>query len=172
MKINIRNYFMLLLGLVAILFTACGNDTTDSDESMIQNSYTIDADGDFGEDVTVSKIKSLVCQAYSVQSIGNNIFLTGNAIACDAKIRDIANETVIDINNKFTEEVTGIRTQTLNQIKDVYDKFLLDLLLDNNTNELIEIVKHTLNTNDQVATDYVNQQRMTLLENIDKNRKK
>lgn len=101
MKINIRNYFMLLLGLVAILFTACGNDTTDSDESMIQNSYTIDADGDFGEDVTVSKIKSLVCQAYSVQSIGNNIFLTGNAIACDAKIRDIANETVIDINNKI-----------------------------------------------------------------------
>ena len=81
-------------------------------------------------------------------------------------------EKIIDINNKFTEEVTGIRTQTLNQIKDVYDKFLLDLLLDNNTNELIEIVKHTLNTNDQVATDYVNQQRMTLLENIDKNRKK
>ena len=81
-------------------------------------------------------------------------------------------DKVIDINNKFTEEVTGIRTQTLNQIKDVYDKFLLDLLLDNNTNELIEIVKHTLNTNDQVATDYVNQQRMTLLENIDKNRKK
>ena len=81
-------------------------------------------------------------------------------------------DKVIDINNKFTEEVTGIRTQTLKQIKDVYDKFLLDLLLDNNTNELIEIVKHTLNTNDQVATDYVNQQRMTLLENIDKNRKK
>ena len=81
-------------------------------------------------------------------------------------------EKVIDINNKFTEEVTGIRTQTLSQIKDVYDKFLLDLLLDNNTNELIEIVKHTLNTNDQVATDYVNQQRVTLLENIDKNRKK
>ena len=81
-------------------------------------------------------------------------------------------DKVIDIKNKFTEEVTGIRTQTLNQIKDVYDKFLLDLLLDNNTNELIEIVKHTLNTNDQVATDYVNQQRMTLLENIDKNRKK
>ena len=81
-------------------------------------------------------------------------------------------DKVIDINNKFTEEVTGIRTQTLSQIKDVYDKFLLDLLLDNNTNELIEIVKHTLNTNDQVATDYVNQQRVTLLENIDKNRKK
>ena len=81
-------------------------------------------------------------------------------------------EKVIDINNKFTEEVTGIRTQALNQIKDMYSKFLLDLLLDNNTNDLIDIVKHTLNTNDQVATDYVNQQRMTLLENIDKNRKK
>ena len=77
-------------------------------------------------------------------------------------------EKVIDINNKFTEEVTGIRTQSLNQIKDMYGKFLLDLLLDNNTNDLIDIVKHTLNTNDQVATDYVNQQRMTLLENIDK----
>ena len=86
------------------------------------------------------------------------------------EIRSI--DKVIDKNNKFTEEVTGIRTQTLSQIKDVYDKLLLDLLLDNNTNELIEIVKHTLNTNDQVATDYVNQQRMTLLENIDKNRKK
>ena len=81
-------------------------------------------------------------------------------------------DKVIDINNKFTEEVTGIRTQALNQIKDMYGKFLLDLLLDNNTNDLIDIVKHTLNTNDQVATDYVNQQRMTLLENIDKNRKK
>ena len=81
-------------------------------------------------------------------------------------------EKVIDINNKFTEEVTGIRTQALNQIKDMYGKFLLDLLLDNNTNDLIDIVKHTLNTNDQVATDYVNQQRVTLLENIDKNRKK
>ena len=81
-------------------------------------------------------------------------------------------EKVIDINDKFSEDITGVKTQTLNQIKDVYGKFLLDLLLDNNTNELIEIVKHTLNTNDQVATDYVNQQRMTLLENIDKNRKK
>ena len=81
-------------------------------------------------------------------------------------------DKVIDINNKFTEEVTGIRTQTLNQIKDMYGKLLLDLLLDNNTNDLIDIVKHTLNTNDQVATDYVNQQRVTLLENIDKNRKK
>ena len=81
-------------------------------------------------------------------------------------------DKVIDINNKFTEEVTGIRTQTLNQIKDVYGKFLLDLLLDNNTDMLKEIVKNTLSTNDQVATDYVNQQRMTLLENIDKNRKK
>ena len=81
-------------------------------------------------------------------------------------------DKIIDINDKFTEEITGVRTQSLKQIKDMYGKFLLDLLLDNNTNELIEIVKHTLNTNDQVATDYVNQQRMTLLENIDKNRKK
>ena len=81
-------------------------------------------------------------------------------------------EKVIDINDKFSEDITGVKTQTLNQIKDVYGKFLLDLLLDNNTDELREVVKQTLNTNDQVATDYVNQQRMTLLENIDKNRKK
>ena len=81
-------------------------------------------------------------------------------------------DKVIDINNKFTEEVTGIRTQTLSQIKDVYDKFLLDLLLDNNTDELREVVKQTLNTNDQVATDYINQRRITMLENIDRNKKK
>ena len=81
-------------------------------------------------------------------------------------------EKVIDINDKFSEDITGVKTQTLNQIKDVYGKFLLDLLLDNNTDMLKEIVKNTLSTNDQVATDYVNQQRMTLLENIDKNRKK
>ena len=81
-------------------------------------------------------------------------------------------EKVIDINDKFSEDITGVKTQTLNQIKDVYGKFLLDLLLDNNTDMLKEIVKSTLSTNDQVATDYVNQQRMTLLENIDKNRKK
>ena len=81
-------------------------------------------------------------------------------------------EKVIDINDKFSEYITGVKTQTLNQIKDVYGKFLLDLLLDNNTDMLKEIVKNTLSTNDQIATDYVNQQRMTLLENIDKNRKK
>ena len=81
-------------------------------------------------------------------------------------------EKVIDINDKFSEDITGVKTQTLSQIKDVYGKFLLDLLLDNNTDMLKEIVKNTLSTNDQVATDYVNQQRMTLLENIDKNRKK
>lgn len=81
-------------------------------------------------------------------------------------------DKIIDINNKFTEEITGVRTQSLSQIKDIYDKFLLDLLLDNNTNELIEVVKHTLNTNDQVATDYINQRRITMLENIDKNKKK
>ena len=81
-------------------------------------------------------------------------------------------DKIIDINDKFSEDITGVKTQTLNQIKDVYGKFLLDLLLDNNTDMLKEIVKNTLSTNDQVATDYVNQQRMTLLENIDKNRKK
>ena len=81
-------------------------------------------------------------------------------------------DKVIDINNKFTEEVTGIRTQALNQIKDMYGKFLLDLLLDNNTDELREAVKQTLNTNDQVATDYINQRRITMLENIDRNKKK
>ena len=81
-------------------------------------------------------------------------------------------EKVIDINDKFSENITGVKTQTLNQIKDVYGKFLLDLLLDNNTDELREVVKQTLNTNDQVATDYINQRRITMLENIDKNRKK
>lgn len=81
-------------------------------------------------------------------------------------------DKIIDINNKFTEEITGVRTQSLSQIKDIYDKFLLDLLLDNNTNELIEVVKQTLNTNDQVATDYINQRRVTMLENIDRNKKK
>ena len=81
-------------------------------------------------------------------------------------------EKVIDINDKFSEDITGVKTQTLNQIKDVYGKFLLDLLLDNNTDMLKKKKKNTLSTNDQVATDYVNQQRMTLLENIDKNRKK
>ena len=81
-------------------------------------------------------------------------------------------DKIIDINNKFTEEITGVRTQSLSQIKDVYDKFLLDLLLDNNTDELREVVKQTLNTNDQVATDYINQRRVTMLENIDRNKKK
>lgn len=81
-------------------------------------------------------------------------------------------DKIIDINDKFTEEITGVRTQSLSQIKDVYDKFLLDLLLDNNTDELREVVKQTLNTNDQVATDYINQRRITMLENIDRNKKK
>lgn len=102
-NIKIRNYFMLLLCLVATLFTACGNDTTDDEEPMSQNSYNIVIDGDFGEDKTVDKIINLVCQAYSVQSIGNNIFLTGNAVTCDAKIRDIANKTIIDINKRIDD---------------------------------------------------------------------
>ena len=81
-------------------------------------------------------------------------------------------DKIIDINDKFTEEITGVRTQSLKQIKDMYGKFLLDLLLDNNTDELREVVKQTLNTNDQVATDYINQRRVTMLENIDRNKKK
>ena len=81
-------------------------------------------------------------------------------------------DKIIDINDKFTEEITGVRTQSLKQIKDMYGKFLLDLLLDNNTDELREAVKQTLNTNDQVATDYINQRRITMLENIDRNKKK
>lgn len=81
-------------------------------------------------------------------------------------------DKIIDINDKFTEEITGVRTQSLKQIKDIYGKFLLDLLLDNNTDELREVVKQTLNTNDQVATDYINQRRITMLENIDRNKKK
>lgn len=103
MRNIIRNYFVLLFCMVVTLFTSCSKDSANDEEIMLQNSYSIVVDGNFGEDVTVNKIENLVCQAYNVQSINSNIFLEGKAITCDAKIRDLANKTINEINKKINE---------------------------------------------------------------------
>lgn len=103
MKNIIRNYFVLLFCVVVTLFTSCSKDSTNDEEIMLQNSYSIVVEGNYGEDVTVNTIKNLVCQAYNVQSISSNIFLEGKTIKCDAKIRDVANKTINEINKKINE---------------------------------------------------------------------
>ena len=79
---------------------------------------------------------------------------------------------LIDINDAFDESITGVNTRTLRDILVVYRDFIPDLILGENIDAMVESTKLVLNTTDQVAQDFIDQKRTTLLENVDKNEKK
>ena len=54
----------------------------------------------------------------------------------------------------------------------MYRDFIPDLILGENIDAMVESAKLLLNTTDQVAQDFIDQKRTTLLENVDKNKKK
>ena len=79
---------------------------------------------------------------------------------------------LIEINDAFDESITGVNTRTLRDILVVYRDFIPDLILGENIDAMVESTKLVLNTTDQVAQDFIDQKRTTLLENVDKNEKK
>ena len=79
---------------------------------------------------------------------------------------------LIEINDAFDESITGVNTRTLRDILVVYRDFIPDLILGENIDAMVESAKLLLNTTDQVAQDFIDQKRTTLLENVDKNEKK
>ena len=81
-------------------------------------------------------------------------------------------DKLIEINDTFGESITGVNTRTLRDILVVYRDFIPDLILGENIDAMVESAKLVLNTTDQVAQDFIDQKRTTLLENVDKNEKK
>lgn len=81
-------------------------------------------------------------------------------------------DKLIEINDIFGESITGVNTRTLRDILVVYRDFIPDLILGENIDAMVESAKLVLNTTDQVAQDFIDQKRTTLLENVDKNEKK
>lgn len=79
---------------------------------------------------------------------------------------------LIEINDAFDESITGVNTRTLRDILVVYRDFIPDLILGENIDAMVKSTKLVLNTTDQVAQDFIDQKRTTLLENVDKNEKK
>ena len=81
-------------------------------------------------------------------------------------------DKLIEINDTFGESITGVNTRTLRDILVVYRDFIPDLILGENIDAMVKSAKLLLNTTDQVAQDFIDQKRTTLLENVDKNKKK
>ena len=81
-------------------------------------------------------------------------------------------DKLIEINDTFGESITGVNTRTLRDILVVYRDFIPDLILGENIDAMVEPPQLLLNTTDQVAQDFIDQKRTTLLENVDKNKKK
>ena len=81
-------------------------------------------------------------------------------------------DRLIEINDILDESITGVNTRTLKNILVVYRDFLPDLILGENMDAIVQTTQKTLNTTEQVAQDFIDQKRTTLLENIDKNKRK
>ena len=81
-------------------------------------------------------------------------------------------DRLIEINDTFNESITGVNTRTLRDILVVYRDFIPDLILGENIDAMVETTKALLNTTEQVAQDFIDQKRTTLLENVDNSKKK
>lgn len=81
-------------------------------------------------------------------------------------------DRLIEINDTFNESITGVNTRTLRDILVVYRDFIPDLILGENIDAMVETTKTLLNTTEQIAQDFIDQKRTTLLENVDNSKKK
>ena len=81
-------------------------------------------------------------------------------------------DKLIEINDTFGESITGVNTRTLRDILVVYRDFIPDLILGENMDALVQTTQQVLNTTEQVAQDFIDQKRTTLLENVDNSKKK
>lgn len=89
---------------------------------------------------------------------------------CEQAVDNI--NSLKEINNIFEEQMTGISSKALDEMEFVFTKMLPNLILDEDTDHMVQSTKKVLNTSEQVAKEFLEQKRTTLLENIEKNNKK
>ena len=77
-------------------------------------------------------------------------------------------DKMIKINNIFDENITGVPTASLEQMKKVYSEMLPNLIV-GDTELLIATTQRALNTTEKVAREFIEEKQATLLENIDNN---
>ena len=101
---------------------------------------------------------------YVVNLMEEALQLSNEALACIDRL--------IEINNTLGESITGVNNRTLKDILVVYRDFIPDLILGENIDAMIRTTQQVLDTTEQVAQDFIEQKRTTLLENVDKSKKK
>lgn len=101
---------------------------------------------------------------YVVNLMEKALQLSGEALTCIDRL--------IEINDTLGESITGVNNKTLKDILIVYRDFIPDLILGENIDGMIRTTQQVLDTTEQVAQDFIEQKRTTLLENVDKNKRK
>lgn len=101
---------------------------------------------------------------YVVNLMEEALQLSNEALACIDRL--------IEINNTLGESITGVNNRTLRDILVVYRDFIPDLILGENIDAMIYTTQQVLDTTEQVAQDFIEQKRTTLLENVDKSKNK
>lgn len=79
---------------------------------------------------------------------------------------------LIEINNIYGEDLTGISKDLLEQMLVMYEKILPELVTGENEEKLIQTAAKVLNTSTDAAEEYVNDKRTKLLERMDENTNK
>ncbi len=99
---------------------------------------------------------------YVVNLMEKALQLSSEALTCIDRL--------IEINNALGESITGVNNKTLKDILVVYRDFIPDLILGENIDAMIRTTQQVLDTTEQVAQDFIEQKRTTLLENVDKSK--
>lgn len=99
---------------------------------------------------------------YVVNLMEKALQLSSEALTCIDRL--------IEINDALGESITGVNNKTLKDILIVYRDFIPDLILGENIDAMIRTTQQVLDTTEQVAQDFIEQKRTTLLENIDKSK--
>lgn len=81
-------------------------------------------------------------------------------------------ERLMEINDIFgSTETTGVATELLDNFKTMFATIIPDLITGENMERMIKSIEVTLNTSESVAKEYIDNKRVTILENLDNNRK-
>ena len=81
-------------------------------------------------------------------------------------------ERLMEINDLFGgTEITGVATELLDTYKTMYETIVPDLILGENLERMIRSVQAALSTTESIAKDYIDNKRVTILENLDNNKR-
>lgn len=99
---------------------------------------------------------------YVIKLMEKALQLSSEALTCIDRL--------IEINDTLGESITGVNNKMLKDILVVYKDFVPDLILGENIDTMVKTTQQVLDTTEQVAQDFIEQKRTTLLENVDKSK--